>query len=122
MTVSSTLQKEINIQMDQQKETDTVIDIKTLVSSASRVIAPLGPISTFAARHPWVGLEDLTFEDVANWLKTTRNVEIYPSTSMIQSAKNHGEIDEVFLENGLQHWLNSHSLKIPRKEAERFCR
>lgn len=122
MTVSYTLQKEINIQMDQQKEIDTVIDIKTLVSSASRVIAPLGPISTFAARHPWVGLEDLKFEDVANWLKNTRNVEIYPSTSMIQSAKNRGEIDEDFLEMGLQHWLNSHSRNIPRKEAERFCR
>ncbi|WP_445724477.1 DUF2309 domain-containing protein [Fredinandcohnia sp. FSL W7-1320] len=120
MMLSSTLQKEINIQ--QLKEIDTEIDIKSLVSSASRVIAPLGPISTFAARHPWVGLEDLKFEDVANWLKNIRNVEIYPSTSMILSAKNRGEIDEGFLEIGLQHWLNSHSLKIPREEAERYCR
>lgn len=32
-------------------------DIKSYVEAASKVIAPLWPISTFAARHPWMGLE-----------------------------------------------------------------
>ena len=62
-----------------------------LVESASRVIAPLWPISTFAAHHPWMGLEKQSFEQVADWLKEARNVDIYPSASMIHSAKVKGD-------------------------------
>ena len=45
------------------KKKDTKIEIQEknmndLVESASRVIAPLWPISTFAAHHPWMGLEN----------------------------------------------------------------
>lgn len=117
MSMTSTLLKEVK----EQKNTSKQVDIKSLVSSASQVIAPLGPISTFAARHPWMGLEGQTFEEVADWLKNTRNVELYPSSSIILSAKNRGEIDEAFLDIGLQRWLNSSSFHIPREEAERFC-
>lgn len=118
MSISPTL---LN-QMDAQKNEQKAVSINTLVSSASRVIAPNGPIATFAARHPWVGLEEQTFEEVADWLKNTRNVEIYPSPSIILSAKNRGEIDEDFLEMELQRWLNANSSTIPREVAERFCR
>lgn len=115
------------INKDDVKQKDTNIDfqendIHALVESASRVIAPLWPISTFAARSPWMGLEKLTFEQVANWLKNTRDVDIYPSASMIHSARDKGEIDEAFVEMALQRWLASHSLHIPREVAERFCR
>ena len=83
------------------KKKDTNIEIQEknindLVVSASRVIAPLWPISTFAAHHPWMGLEKQSFEQVANWLKEARNVDIYPSASMIHSAKAKGEIEESF--------------------------
>ncbi|MFC7391655.1 DUF2309 domain-containing protein [Scopulibacillus cellulosilyticus] len=116
-TISTLSENEI-----EQKNASKVTDIKILVSSASRVIVPLGPISTFAARHPWEGMEEQTFEEVAEWLRNTKNVELYPSVSMILSAKNRGEIDPDFLEMGLQRWLNSYPLNIPRDEAERFCR
>ncbi|KMY40574.1 hypothetical protein AC621_17375 [Bacillus sp. FJAT-27445] len=111
---------------DNVKKIDTDIDVQerdlnVFITSASRVIAPLWPISTFAARNPWMGLENQPFDQVASWLKNTRDVDIYPSASMIRSAKNKGEIDEDFAEMGLQRWLDSHSYHIPRDVAERFC-
>lgn len=111
---------------DNVKKIDTDIDVQerdlnVFITSASRVIAPLWPISTFAARNPWMGLENQPFDQVASWLKNTRDVDIYPSASMIRSAKNKGEIDEDFVEMGLQRWLDSHSYHIPRDVAERFC-
>ncbi|MEC1670947.1 DUF2309 domain-containing protein [Bacillus mojavensis] len=120
MGITSVLTKE-NVK---NKDTDIDVqesDIHVLITSASRVIAPLWPISTFAARNPWMGLENQPFDQVASWLKNTRDVDIYPSASMIRSAKNKGEIDEDFLEMGLQRWLDSHSFNIPRDVAERFC-
>ncbi|MGE0999932.1 DUF2309 domain-containing protein [Bacillus sp. Gnz1/3] len=108
------------------KKKDTNIEIQEknmndLVESASRVIAPLWPIATFAAHHPWMGLEKQSFEQVADWLKEARNVDIYPSASMIHSAKAKGEIEESFLQSGLSRWLDSQSFHIPRKKVEQFC-
>ncbi|MFD2680075.1 DUF2309 domain-containing protein [Bacillus seohaeanensis] len=97
-------------------------DMNDLVEAASRVITPLSPISMFAARSPWAGLEKQSFEQVADWLKSIRDVDIYPSASIIHSAKERDEIDESFLQLGLQRWLDSHSFHIPRKTAEHFCR
>ncbi|MED5099488.1 putative inorganic carbon transporter subunit DabA [Niallia sp. FSL K6-0212] len=96
-------------------------DIKSYVEAASKVIAPLWPISTFAARHPWMGLEKKTFDQVADWLKQTRDVDIYPSASMILSAKKKGEIKEAFVKQKLKQWLASNSFNIPQDVAERFC-
>ncbi|HEB2434071.1 TPA: DUF2309 family protein [Bacillus cereus] len=114
MIIPSILKKDTNIDMQEN-------NINDLVASASRVIAPLWPISTFAAHHPWMGLEKQSFEQVANWLKEARNVDIYPSASMIHSAKAKGEIEESFLQMSLSRWLDSQSFNIPREKAERFC-
>ncbi|MBT2258909.1 DUF2309 domain-containing protein [Priestia megaterium] len=106
-----------------EKLPDTLdFDLNDLVKSASSVIVPLGPINTFAARNPWVGLEGQPFEKMARWLKDTCDVDIYPNDSVFQSARDRGEIHQDFLEKGLQHWLNSQSLELPREVAERFCR
>lgn len=96
-------------------------DITGLVTSASRVIAPLGPINSFAARSPWMGLENQSLDEVARWLKGVRDVDIYPSASLLKEAKNRGDIDPKFLEKGLQLWLDSQTLKLSRDIAERFC-
>jgi uncharacterized protein len=106
-----------------EKLPDTLdFDLNDLVKSASSVIVPLGPINTFAARNPWVGLEGQPFEKMARWLKDTCDVDIYPNDSVFQSARDRGEIHQDFLEKGFQHWLNSQSLELPREVAERFCR
>lgn len=109
------------------KKKDTNIEIQEknindLVESASRVIAPLWPIATFAAHHPWMGLEKQSFEQVADWLKEISNVDIYPSDSMIHSAKAKGEIEESFLQSGLSRWLDSQSFHIPRKKRSSFAK
>ncbi|MCM3728444.1 Na-translocating system protein MpsB [Neobacillus cucumis] len=98
------------------------LDLNDMVKSASSVIAPLGPINTFAARNPWVGLEKQPFEKTARWLKDTCDVDMYPNDSVFLSAQERGAIRQDFLEKGLQHWLNSQSLELPREVAERFCR
>lgn len=61
----------VNIKERGFKKKDTNIEIQEknmndLVESASRVIAPLWPIATFAAHHPWMGLEKQSFEQVAD--------------------------------------------------------
>lgn len=73
-------------------------NIDESVQSAARVIAPLWPIETFAARHPWMGLEEQTFEQTARQLKQQLQVDIYPKSSIFRSAKQRGEIDEAILE------------------------
>ncbi|WP_449622710.1 DUF2309 domain-containing protein [Robertmurraya sp. Marseille-Q9965] len=97
------------------------IDIQMLTESASQVIAPLWPISIFAARNPWMGLEKKSFDEVADWLKNTRNVDIYPSVPMILSAMRKGEIDEDFVNMGLKRWIDSQFFNVPRDVAERYC-
>ncbi|MBT2281629.1 DUF2309 family protein, partial [Priestia megaterium] len=74
-----------------EKLPDTLdFDLNDLVKSASSVIVPLGPINTFAARNPWVGLEGQPFEKMARWLKDTCDVDIYPNDSVFQSARDRG--------------------------------
>jgi uncharacterized protein YbcC (UPF0753/DUF2309 family) len=97
------------------------LDLNDLVQSASKVIAPLGPISTFAARNPWAGLERLSFEKTARRLKDTCDVDILPNDSMLKSAWDRGEISQNFLEAGLKRWLDSQNLDLPRDAAETYC-
>ena len=85
-------------------------DINELVNQAKRVITPLSPISTFAARNPWEGLEDASFDQVARWLKSVRDVDIYPNASTIHRAISNKEIDlKVFeerLDENRAHYNN----------------
>ncbi|MDC3423119.1 Na-translocating system protein MpsB [Aquibacillus sp. 3ASR75-11] len=122
MNGTSTLPEQRKLQKENLTPDSHNLDLSDLAKSASRVIAPLWPIATFAARNPWMGLENQSFEQVARWLKDTRDVEIYPSSSVIHAAQNQGEIDEDLLEIGLQRWLDLQSIDLPREEAERYCR
>ncbi|MEH7120007.1 putative inorganic carbon transporter subunit DabA [Neobacillus vireti] len=98
------------------------LDIHDVVRSASEVISPLGPISKFAARSPWTGLERQSFEQMARRFKDICDIELFPNDSVLQTARNQGEIDLNFLEEGLQQWLNKQSIKLPRETVEQFCR
>lgn len=97
-------------------------NINKFVEAASKVIVPLGPITKFAARHPWAGLEQQPFDQIARRLKDTCDVEIYPGDSILQSAWDRGEISQEFLEMKLQKWLDSQIIELPSEIANRFCR
>jgi uncharacterized protein len=101
---------------------DLSLDIHDLVKSASKVIAPLGPISKFAARSPWMGLERQSFEQIARRFKDICDVELFPNNSVFKTARKQGEIDLNFLEIGLQQWLDKQTFILPRKTVEQFCR
>lgn len=106
-----------------EKEPDDLeLNLHALVNEASRSIAPLGPLGTFAARHPWVGLEDQPFEQVARRLKQTCDVDLLPNESLLLSAWKKGEIHQDFLEESLKQWMDSQNLELSRAEVERFCR
>ncbi|WP_066304257.1 DUF2309 domain-containing protein [Bacillus sp. FJAT-29814] len=98
------------------------LSIQDVVKAASEVIVPLGPISRFAARSPWAGLERQSFEQTARRFKSISDIELFPDDSVLQSARNQGEIDVNFLEEGLQQWLKTHSFDLPHTVVEPFCR
>lgn len=117
--MTTTLVKERNV----EKSSETIdFNLNELVESASKVIAPLGPLTNFAARHPWSSLEQNTFEQIARRLKSTRDVDIYPSDAILTSAWDRGEILQEFLEMKLQQWLHSQSLELPSEVIYQFCR
>jgi len=130
MSETSSLLEHVDVQketfitdnLDQDHIHDPKPGIQDLVKSASRVIAPLGPISIFAARNPWMGLEEQSFDQVARWLKAICDVDIYPNVAILQDAKNRGDIDPNYLEKKLQHWLDSQPTDLPRDVVEKFCR
>ncbi|THE13191.1 DUF2309 family protein [Bacillus timonensis] len=106
-----------------EKELDAFhLELDDVVEAASKVISPLGPIQTFAARSPWAGLEQQSFEQVAHRLKNVCNVNIYPSDTVFQEAWNRGEINLDFLKQGLAKWLDTQSLGMSLEEAEQYCK
>lgn len=82
-------------------------DITYSIKEASRVITPLSPINIFAARHPWAGLEDRTFEDVARWFQKVQDVDLYPNESLLFAAIENGEIKQEYIEERLSAWLSN---------------
>jgi len=106
----------------EKKINDFDLHVTEMVGAASKVIVPLGSITAFAARHPWARMEQQSFEQVARHLKDVCDVDIYPNDSLIEPAWNRGEINEEFLEMGLQSWLDRQALELPRSVAEQYCR
>ncbi|WP_147534352.1 DUF2309 domain-containing protein [Bacillus marasmi] len=98
------------------------LNIYDLVHVASKTIVPLGPINTFAARNPWVGLEEQTFEQVARRFKYACDIDMMPNESILLSAWKNGEIHQELLEKSLSQWLDFQKFEMPREDAERFCR
>ncbi|MGT9231263.1 putative inorganic carbon transporter subunit DabA, partial [Enterococcus faecalis] len=75
-------------------------------------MTPLSPISIFAARNPWEGLEGQTFNEIATWLKDIRDVDIYPNYRAVENAVQHGEIDEEIFETLLNEAIQSSNIKV----------
>ncbi|WP_154835475.1 DUF2309 domain-containing protein [Staphylococcus pasteuri] len=95
-------------------------NIEMIVSEAKRVITPLSPISIFAARNPWEGLEGQTFNEIATWLKDIRDVDIYPNYRAVENAVQHGEIDEEIFETLLNEAIQSSNIKVETEFEKRY--
>jgi uncharacterized protein YbcC (UPF0753/DUF2309 family) len=122
MNKTTVLLERPGVRAQQREDVAADINVSELVQSASKVIAPLWPIATFVARHPWMGLEHLSFEEVAYRFKLSRNIDLYPTMSMLRAAQRKGELNPEFLEMRLQRWLDEQPLMMPREEAECVCR
>ena len=99
--------------------TDTVY---AYIDEAKNVIVPLSPISIFAARNPWSGLEHQQFDEVARMLWNARNVDIYPSAAIMLEAKTRGEINTEIVEDLTEQWLAQAQFTIPKNDAEQYVR
>ncbi|HFG9107504.1 TPA: DUF2309 domain-containing protein [Staphylococcus argenteus] len=98
----------------------TQLNINEVIENAKRVITPLSPISIFAARNPWEGLEADTFEDVAEWLHDLKNVDIFPDKALIESAVKRGELDESIFNQLVTDMLLEHHYDIPQHYIKRY--
>lgn len=96
-------------------------DITYSIKEASRVITPLSPINIFAARHPWAGLEDRTFEDVARWFQKVQNVDLYPNKSLLFAAIENGEIKQEFIEERLSAWLSNDNTPLNKEMLREYA-
>ncbi|WP_026962788.1 DUF2309 domain-containing protein [Alicyclobacillus herbarius] len=96
--------------------------IQEQVRRAADAIAPVWPLSTFIARHPWPNLEHLPFAAVAETLYETQGTFLYPSPAVVSAALERGEIQRDLAEQRLVRWLDKQPLPMPRPQAERLCR
>ena len=100
---------------------DAFDSIRELVEQASKAIAPLWPISTFIARHPWMELEHMPFIEVAEHFEKTQNISLYPTIPIVKKALAKGEIDSSFVEKQLKNWLSNQYLTVHRHKVEQLC-
>lgn len=96
-------------------------NLEHALREAERAVAPLWPITAFAARSPWYGLENQAFEKVAEELQREHGIDLYPSAEVLQSAFLAGEIDPVLLERRLADWLDRVEARLPRDVTEVYC-
>ncbi|WP_054970739.1 DUF2309 domain-containing protein [Alicyclobacillus ferrooxydans] len=97
--------------------------LEQIVDRAVQAIAPLWPIDQFAARSPWMNLESEPFHRVAEHMKRSQGVDLYPSAAIIRAAQQKGEIEPRFVDARLQKWLDAEMGGDDLRETvEVFCR
>ena len=109
-------------EQSKRNKKDVSRSILQLVEQACDAIAPLWPISTFIARHPWMELEHMPFTEVAEHLQQTQHVHLYPTMPVVRKALARGEINPSFVEKQLENWLSEQSLPVHHHKAEQLCR
>ncbi|MEK4174535.1 DUF2309 domain-containing protein [Aeribacillus sp. FSL K6-1305] len=108
-------------EQSKRNKKDVSRSILQLVEQACDAIAPLWPISTFIARHPWMELEHMPFTEVAEHFQQTQHVHLYPTMAVVRKALARGEINPSFVEKQLENWLSEQSLPVHRHKAEQLC-
>ncbi|WP_148235679.1 DUF2309 domain-containing protein [Thermaerobacter marianensis] len=92
------------------------------VRRACDALAPLWPLATYIARHPWPGLERMPFAEALDHLQQVQGVDLLPPLALCRAALAKGEIDPAVLDRRLARWLDDHVSPQLRPEAERVCR
>ncbi len=93
-----------------------------LVERAVDAIAPVWPLATFVARHPWPHLERFPFPTVAAALRQVQGLHLYPPAPVLEEALARGEIRLEQLDAALTRWLDRQRWPVPRAQAEAVFR
>nr|NNM90088.1 DUF2309 domain-containing protein [Bacilli bacterium] len=107
--------------LEQNKSTTHEALLRDAIEQAKKVVAPLWPITTFAARSPWLDLESMTFEETARFLQKRAGVSIYPQKALLRQAVKEHKIDQKLVERRLQRWIKEHSFALDPREVAAFC-
>lgn len=91
------------------------------VRRACAALAPLWPLATFIARHPWPGLERMPFAEAMDRLRAVQDVDLLPSLALCRDALQKGEIDPDAVARQLVRWLDTQPVAW-RDEALPLCR
>ncbi|WP_047396118.1 putative inorganic carbon transporter subunit DabA [Chitinibacter sp. ZOR0017] len=91
-----------------------------LVEAAAVVVAPQWPIATFAARSPWQGVEDRSFDEVARWFAHHNASTLYPARAHLPELDALSANPPLLLQH-LRRWLREHDFPADDLLALRFC-
>ncbi|MCL6637449.1 MAG: DUF2309 domain-containing protein [Alicyclobacillus sp.] len=97
------------------------LPVHAWVEQAADGIAPVWPIASFIARHPWPALEHLPFAEAAARLRAAQGIRLHPSPRFIQAALDRGELAPHHLLRCLQRWLDGQALPLPRAQVLQAC-
>jgi uncharacterized protein YbcC (UPF0753/DUF2309 family) len=97
-------------------------EVSAWVRQALDVVAPQWPLPVFVARHPWPNLEHMSFADAMALLQGLQAVDLYPSSSVLRSALQQGEICRYTLDQRLAAWLDVHLHPALRPRLDTVCR
>lgn len=94
--------------------------VMRLIETAAAVIAPQWPIATFAARSPWQGVEDHSFDEVARWFAAYNGSALYPSQSHLHELARVSQ-DSGLLKQAIRGWLAEHGYPTDDVHLLRYC-